>query len=276
MLVRSSSRLFFVLALLGALLASAGCRQAPSQPNQESGNGGDEAEPSEELEPTPEPRVQVAPDIEIILDEALDPYLHNPVNWRYRSVRTEDGEPVSDFELGLTTTAERLNDPEVGTAFVVVVETQGAGPISERTGEEIPHHYSSRLALLSPAGLTMSAPDQDISGPDQRQAVWQQLAAENPTWPLPGAAGCEGSLRNLRTAIGELSAIVTTCPSYATDFGPARVTTAWADGVGFVYRSIEVNETPLGLYEYLVGGDVVSLAPPLSPGQQVSAQLPPE
>ena len=187
--------------------------------------------------------------------------------------------PTRDFWVTLTTTDERAVFDGVGVVFVLVGELRGPGPIGERLGHEEIQGYQSRFAFLSPRGLWLSLPNPEPTADRLDLAdVPALFDGTSPTWPLPDETGCSHESGDFVLPIGRVRGLKTTCLASPTDYGLATVTTIWVDRVGFAFREI----TPTGptasgeMYrDYLVGGDLIELAPPAL-GADVTVLLPPE
>lgn len=249
-----------VVAFLFASLSS--CRCAPQEPAE-----------SDEIATT---TAVVAPGLDLLTDPDRSPYLQNPVGWTFRVVDFDRDEPIRDFEIGMTTTLEHhLLDDGHGLAYRLVGEVAGPGPVSRRLGREVTPHYHSRVAMIGADGMWLSGEAPTIDG--RRVELDEALALraeEAATWPLPGSAGCRAEQGNVALPIGRIRGLITVCDDFPTHNGPAKVTTVWADQVGFVYRE-QALDNGITSRDYLMRSDLQELAEPAE-GELVLALMPPE
>jgi len=257
--------------LLVACLAIAGpevgCKsrtdsaEAESHTEQTAAEAETEQTQTTAIEETPQAE---APSFDVVTSSATSPYANNPVSWRYLVVEYENEVATRDFLVRMTTTTEREVIPQVGLALRLVGEVEGPGGISAAAGHDITSLYQSRLALLTPGGLTLTAGNPIVDGRSPELGEAQLLLGElAPTWPLPGTAGCTGQSGDFELPIGRVHGFFTGCQNIQTDVGIANVTTIWVDSVGFVYReTTALQDGAPTMRDFLLSSDVAELAEP--------------
>ena len=212
-----------------------------------------------------------------VVDPASSPYGHNPVSWRYAVFIYENEETVSNFEVELVTTPLRRFIDGLGLTFTLVARIGEALDEAHSPPDRTRPVIEKRQGLITPGGLWLSGSlGQEVSLVTDLEGAASRFGEGLPTWPLPGHSGCDWEHVTASLEFGVTRAVMTQCNAEGVDGGSTEITTLWVEEIGFVYRETVVDRGLQVQRDYLVGGDLLELAPLVSGEEGLSFLPPPE